>query len=747
MPQKLNQKNVASFIGGLVTEAAELTFPENASIDELNCDLTRDGIRSRRKGLEYETGHVLSSFTVDESKAFATGTWYNAGGKNDYNLIAVQTGSTVRFYKSNKAPYSNQVQSFTVNLATYEVPGVDSSIYKCQFASLAGALVIASTAINTVYLTLDVNTNTLVVKQIEFRIRDFDWQTDLCELDASALASSITAARRYDTANAGWTGKLGSDALSTYISSASPTTGQDGTIVGVASGVAVPAAGYYPPLTHPWYSGKDSSGNFSLSSWSKIYSGTSLIGNGHFILDFFNQDRSAVSGFGGISPVVEGSRFSSVASYAGRMWYAGLNSGENGGKILYSRLIPRVKTESDCSILGECLQQNDPTSEEISDLLDTDGGEINIIDAQDIKKIYSFNQYLYIFASNGVWIIGGENDVFKPTSYFVQKVTNIGILNPESFVAAEGVPFWWSKYGIHTFSFDEVTARPQEQNLTISTIQSFWDDIDSAVRSSVEASYDPVNKTIFWAYPDNGAFSLNRKPNLLVLNIPLKAFYPWRLAAYQDHLFGLYFFDGYGDDQVEVSVVDGASEVVVDGSAQTVAVLQANKLEAATTQLAAFIWREVDQKITVGLFSSKDFVDYGVEPYESYAEAGYDFIGDLSTRKNAPYVTVYCRATEEEWEEVEDGIFTPLNPSSLILKAYWDFKKNYSTSQQVYRVKPVRMPDEENLKDNRQDTTVITTRVKVRGRGRSVRLRFESEEGKNFILLGYGVVTAGNDRF
>ena len=36
---------------------------------------------------------------------------------------------------------------------------------------------------------------------------------------------------------------------------------------------------------------------------------------------------------------------------------------------------------------------------------------------------------------------------------------------------------------------------------------------------------------------------------------------------------------------------------------------------------------------------------------------------------------------------------------------------------------------------------------KLRGKGRSARLRFESEQGKDFILLGYGVIDARNHRF
>ena len=64
MPQSLNQKTVNNFVKGLITEAAELTFPDGASVDELNCDLRRDGSRRRREGVALESNYTLSSFTI-----------------------------------------------------------------------------------------------------------------------------------------------------------------------------------------------------------------------------------------------------------------------------------------------------------------------------------------------------------------------------------------------------------------------------------------------------------------------------------------------------------------------------------------------------------------------------------------------------------------------------------------------------------------------------------------------------------
>lgn len=123
MPQSLNQRAVNTFIKGLITEAGELTFPPDASIDELNCDLRRDGSRRRRKGAAKETNFELSSFTVADDVITTTGTWFNVGGQSGLEFLVFQNGATLYFYNKSDAPFSANIETGTVNLLTYEVSG------------------------------------------------------------------------------------------------------------------------------------------------------------------------------------------------------------------------------------------------------------------------------------------------------------------------------------------------------------------------------------------------------------------------------------------------------------------------------------------------------------------------------------------------------------------------------------------------------------------------------------------------
>jgi hypothetical protein len=153
-------------------------------------------------------------------------------------------------------------------------------------------------------------------------------------------------------------------------------------------------------------------------------------------------------------------------------------------------------------------------------------------------------------------------------------------------------------------------------------------------------------------------------------------------------------------------------------------------------------------KLTMALFKGTDFLDWGTADYDSYAEAGYDFMGDLMLKKTSPYILVYMRPTEEGWSGSESLGYTPIRESSMLVSSYWNFRtSSSSTPQQAYRLKYMPVPDVGNLNTWDYPEEVMSTRLKLRGYGRSMRLRFESETGKDFVLLGYGVLQGANQRF
>ena len=716
MPQSLNQKAVNNFIKGLITEAGEMTFPDGASVDELNCDLRRDGSRRRRLGAAKEVGSVLSTFSISDTDVITSGDWVNVAGNADLEFLVIQKGPTLYFYNKADLPHSDQEVPDSIDLTAYEHSGsAGAETAKCQFTSIKGNLVVSSPAIEAIAVEYDESAQTFSETQIDFLVRDFEWQGDTTTYYSDD--SSPSNDRKYDAKNAGW-----------------------------ASGNGAPST-LTKRLTHPWYSGKDADGNYSESEFNKIYAGTTLTGHGHFVLDFFTKDRGNVSGLSGLTKMtdVEPNRFRCVEAFSGRVFYAGLESPQNAGSILFSGLIETIAD------LGKCHQVNDPTAEYLSDLLDTDGGVIKIPDAVKIQKLYAYQSSLFVFADNGVWQITGVDGVFTASSFSVNRVSRVGLLQPDTFVSADGVPFWWSRFGIHTLQSDPVSGQGQEQNLTLNTIQSFWDKIDTDVKLKVTAAFDAINKRIYWAYPNNGEDVESKLNNFLILDIPLQAFYPWRIEDKlndTDSVIGLAFYSGYGADSLELDVTanSGADDVVTSAGDDVVSE-QISTFNTGDSAIVLLVRDGTTNKMTMGAFYNQGFLDWYSTNYVSFAETGYDFIGDAIVKKSAPYLVTYCRRTEAGFTGNETIGYEAIRPSGLTVASSWDFKSTFPTGQQVYRQKFPVVVDPNNLNDYNYPEDVITSRVKVRGTGRSMSLRYESEQGKDFQLIGWGMVQGRNNRF
>jgi hypothetical protein len=90
----LGTKPYNSFVAGLITEAGPLTFPENASKDELNCVLFRKGNRRRRLGIDYENSYALSAanptIATVRDQALDGHVWDSVAGNGTRNFLIVQ---------------------------------------------------------------------------------------------------------------------------------------------------------------------------------------------------------------------------------------------------------------------------------------------------------------------------------------------------------------------------------------------------------------------------------------------------------------------------------------------------------------------------------------------------------------------------------------------------------------------------------------------------------------------------------
>lgn len=702
------RKTVNTLVRGLITESTDLTFPVDATVDELNCDLRLNGERRRRKGLALEDGGVFHSVGATTGSLFRVQIWERVGDTIDLEFCVVQTGSQISFFERQRGSVSNYPKSFNIDLNDYAVGNNNPEDFPIATSNILGWLVITSGACETLIVKYAEDTDTISVEVVPFNIRDFKRKVTSNTFDEQPLA--LSKEHEYDLKNMGWdTAKI----EEFFASEAS-----------------------YPPRNTFWWSGKNSDGDFSVEDYLKVYSGNSFAGNGHFILDLFSQDFTGASSVEGFAKTLISNRFSESVVFAGRVFFCGLSSSNNSSKVYFSNTV--VGSED----IGLLYQRGDPTSEAEPDIIDSDGGEINIGEADTIIKLFSYGSSLIVFATNGIWEIKGPDGFFTASSYIIDKISDLGTESKESITDMEGSPFWWSKTGIHTLVRDNVTGRPQLQNLSQPTIQTFFEEIPNSVRSLCRGVFDKTDRIIYWFYPDVSSGLSNLFNNVLLLNVNLGSFYPWRIeSADSKHIVGGFYNFPESSQRVDSSVVSGVLNVLVGVDNVTATSSSRIAATAEESQLKVMVFSET-LGVSFAEFKDRGFSDWGV-PYSSYFETGYDFQDNLWQDKQCDGVVCYYTLTEDGVSDDGEGNLKLDNPSSCFMQVKWDGATSASTYKwsreyQTYRLTRVVLPDTAGSVDF--GFSKVKTLTRVRGRGDSIRMRFRSEDGKDFRFQGYEAI-------
>jgi hypothetical protein len=188
-------------------------------------------------------------------------------------------------------------------------------------------------------------------------------------------------------------------------------------------------------------------------------------------------------------------RPTATAFFAGRAWYAGVPNQTLGSALFFSQVV-EVDTQ-----YGKCFQVADPTDENISDLIATDGGVLRIPEMGRVLRLLPYSDFLLVFASNGVWQIGpGSGGYFVANSYSVRKLTDVGCESARSVVLAEQVPSYWGRSGIFAIVQDSNSGYLVVQSLTRDKIDNFYKAISEEDRREASGDWDDINKRVVWTY-------------------------------------------------------------------------------------------------------------------------------------------------------------------------------------------------------------------------------------------------------
>lgn len=298
--------------------------------------------------------------------------------------------------------------------------------------------------------------------------------------------------------------------------------------------------------------------------WRTANLGNTPAPKGHYVINPFYVDRSGVSGISGIAKKRDSGTPSCVSFYAGRVWYSGVDSslsGEdsNSSRVFFSQILESI------SQAGHCYQSADPTSEEISELIASDGGAIRILGAGQILALEEVLDSLLVFAENGVWQISNETGSFTATSYSVSKVTSDGCVGRRTVVNIGNAVAYWADTGI-------VIITPNDEgifsakNVSEGTIQSYYlNSVPPMAKKRAVGAFDRGENVISWLYYEDPAYGdTTAKTHELSFRIAAGGFYKYEFATKEKHLIG-FDMEGNGLDAAG-TVYEDSSEVLGDYS-------------------------------------------------------------------------------------------------------------------------------------------------------------------------------------
>ena len=756
-----------SFVGGLITEASPLTFPGNAALDITNFNIDKDGTISRRLGMDFESGHVVidSGVSPDVTGEIAvnTYTWINAGGDPKANIVVIQTGNVLKFFDSTSSTVTGNL------LHTHTFSTIDVNI-KLSAAVVDGLFVVVGAGKEPSSFTYE--SGVISESTFSLRIRDVFGVEDIIDgvdlrsptnITVRPLVSSQTGTHTYNLRNSTYAQpRLNSssvsvlDPIAMFRSDGNILPSNSDSVTSALFADPEVAADRFTERFYPNTLIKSPIGNFESPRGYFIIDalerGTSRLAEASELYSQVDADYTAhpVSGLpldrtpGGATVVGE---------YAGRVWYAGFSGEVEGADahsprmsshILFSKLI------SSNAGLGICHQIGDPTSKESPDLLETDGGFIRLDEAFGINSLVNIGSGLVVVAENGVWFISGGSDFgFTATTYKVSKVTNHGCTSPDSVVLVDDSVLYWGDDGIYQVGGNEL-GDLTATNITTATIQNVYDKVSDINKTFVHGHFDTYDRKVRWVY--NNLVSPVEDTGELVLDVALRAFYKHSIpttTSTAPNVVAAVEVPPFKTGEVTEDIEDSGI-LVIDSGVQVANTTTVN-IEGLR-ELLYLTLIETSPTITYTLSKYKDgnFVDWvsydsvGVDA-NGLMVTGFNGAGNFQTYKQVPYISFHFEKTEDGFTTDGLGDIYPTNGSSCLVQAQWEWANSAASGRwgkefQAYRHKRAYIPeDASDTFDN--GFSVVTTKNKLRGKGKVLSLQIRTEPLKDCKLLGWSTMT------
>lgn len=700
MPRRAAVLVENSFVNGLVTEATGLNFPEKAVTETYDCEFDVDGSVYRRTGIDFEENYETK--TIDRTAAaIKTYLWQNVAGNGDITVAVVQVANKLYFYETDgTGTFSPGEQATTVTLTP--VSGApQTNTVEAQFADGNGYLIVTHPYCEPMRIEYDIDAHTATPTNITIKIRDFAGDvTDNLAVDArpTATLGTLTAAHAYNLRNQGWT----TDALTDW-DTAQTTMPSNADVM--------------------WrFKNATDDLDFTTASLERITAGNTPAPKGHFVLDLALQDRNAIV-TGAVNSTTSFQRPAACAFFSGRVFYAGINYVGYNSNIYFTQILESV------SQYGNAYQVNDPTSEELFDLLPSDGGVITIPEAGTIIKMFTVPGGLCVFAANGVWFVTGSTGLgFTANDYAVLKIADINTISDTSFVNVGGFPCWWNSEGIYIMQGGQ--GMPTVKSLTYDTIKTFFDGIPVVSKRYARGFFDKTDGHIRWLYKSEAASqldSLYEYDRVLNYNIRTNAFYPWTISPSDVKVHAILSselitrpvsVDNVTENDLVDLIVDSGGNQVITFTASGSGDQQFDKYLVSYEDGGSYEFTFANRtEDTYKDWESYD--DFGVM-YNSYIITGFRLSGQAIQKFQNNWVQIYSR--------IED-------PVTYNFQGMWDFANTGNTG---------RWSSSQQINHTDLNYNNASRRLKVRGHGKALQFKLSSVLDEPFDIIGWSSLQSIN---
>lgn len=623
MPRATGNKQYLSFKGGKNTETNPIAESEAIFRIMDNVDIALNETVSRRLALDFEKDFALSASTytqaeIKESLA-SIHPWLVVDEDGGLNFFIVRIADDLYIHDmSTESPSANLLG--TISMAGNAVDAQLSHRTPIQISFGKGIAIVVGEFYNPFFIEFDQVAKTFATTNIDIMIRDFEGVDD--GLDIDERPTTLSVEHQYNLQNQGWRADR-------YNAVAFPSNAD---------------------IEHFGVKTDPSSGDllFSVNELTQQSFGNTPAPKGHYIIDVFNEDRLGASGIFGLPPAGTNRRPRATAFFAGRVWYGGVRS-----NIYFSQIL------EDISFIDKCYQEQDPTAEDLNELLATDGGVVTIPEAGEIIAIQALDLGVLILGTNGVWYISGGTGNFSADSFISEKVTDAGVISPRSVVRVDNAVLFWSTGGIYACTLDTESGKVVANNLTENTIQTDYLTIPALAKTLASATYDRVARKVIWTYHLNADTNLDsytsRYTNAIVLNTTFGSFNDYSFADISpfDNTPFVAGIEESGGTNEGISL-----DLVTTIAGETVTTIAGESLitereATGSTQIASKVLTLVPDgssppvyKYTFSEFCSNTFKDWfthdGVGAnYASTLETAPYTLGDVTRKKQATYVEVY----------------------------------------------------------------------------------------------------------